>query len=119
MRIDMKRNAEVAKRKGLANRTAFAILALFGGFVVAYVLTSVLFSREVLKVNFFYNELHVPRDVSEGIIYLAVAFLFTFFFQFIAIMVYALANPTARERPGTPTAVAKDPDYYETYRFSD
>ena len=108
MRIDMKRDAEVAKRKGLAGRTIVAVVSLIVGFVIAYAVSLWLFSSELVTSNFFYKELSIPVTVSEGILQL-----------FISIIIIALASPSARERPGTPTAIAKDPDYYESYVFSD
>ena len=119
MRIDMKRQAEVSKRQGLASKTTLALLAFVIGFVIAYLATGYLFSAEILSVNFFYKELFIPDTVSEGVIRFAVALLLVFFLQFMAIMVYALASPSAKMRPGTPTAMAQDPDYYEVYTYSD
>ena len=80
MRIDMKRDAETAKRKGFAGRTIFAVVALIVGFVLSYVVTTYLFNNEILTDSFFYNQLL---------------------------------------RPGTPTAIAQDPDYYEAYTYTD
>jgi hypothetical protein len=119
MRIDMKRQAEVSKRQGLANKTTLAILAFVIGFVVAYLGTSYLFSAEILSVNFFYKELFIPDTVSEGVIRVALALLLVFFLQFMGIIAYALASPSAKVRPGTPTALARDPDYYEVYSYTD
>ena len=119
MRIDMKRDAETAKRKGLAGRTIFAVTALIVGFGLSYAVTTYLFNSEVLNVNFFYNQLFVPRTVSEGIVRFAVAFVMVFVLQFVSIIAYAVASPEARVRPGTPTAIAQDPDYYEAYTYTD
>lgn len=119
MRIDMKRNAETAKRKGLANRTIFAVTALIVGFTFSYVVATYLFNKEILTDSFFYNQLFIPTTVSEGILRLAVAFVMMFVLQFFAIIAYAIASPEARVRPGTPTAIAQDPDYYEIYNYTD
>lgn len=119
MRIEMKRDAETAKRKGLANRTVFAVIALIVGFVLSYVVATYLFNNEILTYNFFYNQLFIPKTVSEDIIRFAVAFVMVFVLQFFAIIAYAIASPEARVRPGTPTAIAQDPDYYEVYNYTD
>jgi len=119
MRIDMKRDAEVAKRKGLAGRTTAAVISLVVGFGIAYAVSLWLFKSEHITSNFFYTQLSVPITVSEGILQIFVAIMIVFLLQFIAIIAFALASPSARERPGTPSAVARDPDYYESYSFSD
>jgi len=119
MRIDMKRQAEVSKRQGLASKTTLAVLAFVIGFAVTYLGTTYLFSAEIVNVNFFYKELFIPDTVSEGVIRVAMALLLVFFLQFLAIIVFALASPSAKVRPGTPTALAQDPDYYEVYNYSD
>lgn len=119
MRIDMKRDAEIAKRKGLAGRTIFAVSALVLGFAISYVITTYLFNNEILTDRFFYNQLFIPRTVSETVLRLGVAFVMVFVLQFFAIIAYAVASPEARVRPGTPTAIAQDPDYYEAYTYTD
>jgi hypothetical protein len=119
MRIDMKRDAETAKRKGLAGRTIFAVVALVVGFGLSYLITTYLFNNEILTDSFFYNQLFIPRTVSEGILRLGLAFVMVFVIQFFAIIAYAVASPEARVRPGTPTAIAQDPDYYEVYTYTD
>ncbi len=119
MRIDMKRDAETAKRKGFAGRTIFAVVALIVGFALSYVVTTYLFNNEILTDSFFYNQLFVPRTVSEDVLRLAVAFVMVFVLQFFAIIAYAIASPEAKIRPGTPTAIAQDPDYYEAYTYTD
>lgn len=119
MRIDMKRQAELSKRQGFANRTIFAVIALSIGFVLAYLLTSYLFAEEILTFNFFYNQLFIPKTVSEGVIRFGVAVLGVFFLQFLGIIAYALTSPSARVRPGTPSVLAQDPDYYESFNYAD
>lgn len=119
MRIDMKRDAELAQRKGFAGRTIIAVIALILGFALSYAVTTYLFANEIVTVYFFYYQLFIPETVSEGVIRLGLAFVMLFVLQFFAIMAYAVFSPEARVRTGTPTAVAQDPDYYEVYNYSD
>jgi hypothetical protein len=95
------------------------VTALVVGFVLSYVVTTYLFNNEILTDSFFYNQLFIPRTVSEGVLHLGVAFIMVFVLQFFAIIAYAVASPDARVRPGTPTAIAQDPDYYEAYTYTD
>jgi hypothetical protein len=115
MRIEMKREAELAKRKGLANRTFFALLGMAVTLVLAYLLSIVLFSMEIITPGFFYSELSVPAEVSEGIIHLAVVILLFCGFQLIMMMGFAVLSPEARTRSGKPTFEAKELDYVDQH----
>lgn len=115
MRIEMKREAELAKRKGLANRTIIALAGMAVTLALAYFLTTVLFSMELITPAFFYNEFSVPPEVGEGVLRLAVVFLFFCGFQLLMMMGFAIISPEARARPGKATFVAKDPDYFDQH----
>ena len=113
MRIDIKHDAELAKRKGLPGRTIVATVWLIMGFVIAYFLTNWLFESELISPNFFYNQLFIPRTVDEGIIRVGLMATIVVAMQFFMLIGFAVASPTARARPGTPTPFAKDPDPYD------
>jgi hypothetical protein len=115
MRIEMKKEAELANRKGLANRTMFALIGMGATLVLAYLVTKTLFSLEVITPGFFYSELSVPPEVSEGMLQLAVVFLFFCGFQIIMMMGFAVISPEARTRTGKPTVDIKDPDYFDQH----
>ena len=115
MRIEMKREAELAKRRGLANRTAVAVVTLILGFVIAYLLSALLFSKEIITVDFFYNELAIPETVNQAMLQIGFAFVIVIILQLIVVMAFGLTNPAARARPGTPTVEAKDLDYYDAH----
>ena len=115
MRIEMKREAELAKRKGLANRTFFALLGMGVTLVLAYLLMTILFSLEVITPAFFYSELSVPAEVSEGIIQLAVVILLFCGFQLLMMMGFAILSPEARTRTGEPTLESKELDYFDQH----
>lgn len=113
MRIDMKHDAELAKRKGLTGRTIVATVWLIMGFVIAYFITNYLFNSELISPNFFYNHLFVPETIDEGFIRAGLMAIIVVAMQFFMLIGFAVASPTARARPGTPTPFAKDPDPYE------
>ena len=115
MRIEMKREAELAKRKGLANRTMFALIGMGVTLALAYLVTTILFSLEVITPRFFYSELSVPPEVSEGVLQLAVVFLLFCVFQLIMMMGFAVISPEARARTGKPTIDVKEPDYFDQH----
>ncbi len=113
MRIDMKHDTELARRKGLTGRTIVATTWLIMGFAIAYFLTDWLFKSELISPNFFYDQLFIPRTIDEGIIRAGLMAIIVVAMQFFMLIGFAVASPTARARPGTPTPFAKDPDPYE------
>ena len=113
MRIDMKHDTELARRKGLTGRTIVATTWLIMGFVIAYFLTDWLFKSELISPNFFYSQLFIPETIDEGIIRVGLMAIIVVVMQFFMLIGFAVASPTARARPGTPTPFAKDPDPYE------
>lgn len=115
MRIEMKREAELAKRKGLAGRTAVALIGMAVTFALAYMVAIILFSREIITPGFFYDELSVPAEVSEWMIQLAVVFIIFCGFQLIMMLIFAVFSPEARTRSGKPTTAAKDLDYFDKH----
>ena len=114
MWIDKKRQAETAKRKGLSARTAVVIVLLVLGFAAAWLLTSWLLSSGKMSIDLFYNDLGIPRTVSQNTIQIVFTLIIVFALQFLAVLGFAMANPEARQRSGRPTAVAQNPDFFDT-----
>jgi len=114
MWIDKKRQVEAEQRKGLSSRTIVSVGVLVIGFVGAYLLTGWLFSSGTMSMDLFYTDLSIPATVSETTLRLGLVLLIVIALQFMAIMGFALANPEARKRSGHPTAIAQNPDFYDS-----
>ena len=114
MWIDKKRQQESEKRKGLSVRTGVVVGVLVIGFVTVYLLTAWLFSSGTMSIELFYNDLGIPRTISENTIHIALVLLIVFALQFLAVIGFAMANPEARKRSGQPSAVAQNPDFYDS-----
>jgi uncharacterized BrkB/YihY/UPF0761 family membrane protein len=117
MRIEMKREAEVAQRKGLTGRTIvaiiwFTIIGIFG-----FVLANWLFANEILSANFFHSQLFIPDTVDEIFIRIGVTLFIVFVFEFMAIMVFALTSPKARQKTGRARVEAQVPDPFDNYQI--
>ena len=113
MRIEMKHEAELEKRKGLTWRTILAVLWLLGSFFASYLIAIWLFSEEYLSTASIYRSLMVPANISETVITLGTAFVIFLAIQFIVLILFALASPKAKRRTGVPRAESDDPDPYE------
>lgn len=117
MRIEMKHEAELEKRKGLTWRTIVSVVWLFAAFFASYLITLWLFSEEYLTTGHFYQSLQVPTSISETVITIGTAFVIFLAIQFIVLILFALASPNAKRRPGVPRAESDDPDPYEKSSF--
>ena len=110
MRIEMKHDHELAKRKGNARRTVVAIGWIALCFVIAYFITEWLFNQEILNINFFYSRLLIPRTVDELFVRLGFMAVIVIVMQFFILIGFALSSPVGRMRPGRASAYSRDPD---------
>lgn len=110
MHLERKREAELARRRGLAIKTIIALLWFGLCFAAAYYLVNWLFDSEVLSISFFYNRLAIPRSVDEAIIRAGLMVLIVFLVQFFVLIGYAFASPIGRLHPGTPSLRSSEPD---------
>lgn len=118
MRIEMKRQAEVAQRKGLTVRTIVAVGWLILGAALGFVLVNWLFSQEILTPGFFYKQLFIPGTVDEIYIRIGLSLVVVIFIEFLAIMVFALASPKARQKTGRARVEAQVHDPFENYYYN-
>ena len=110
MRLDAKRDRELARRKGLALRTILAIIWLAICIGVAFWLVSYLFDNELLEMGFFRRRLLIPYDISDTIIVIGLVVVLVVAVNFVVLVIYGLLSPTGRRRPGTPSMYSADPD---------
>ena len=113
MRIEMKREAELQKRKGQTWRTIFAVIWLAITFYGAYQLAKWLFEEGHLSTANLYQTLRIPSNISESRVYLGTAFVIFVIFQFLVLIFYSVFSSTARRKSGLPRADTDDPDPYE------
>jgi hypothetical protein len=110
MRLERKREAELAKRKGLAFKTILAVIWFGLCFAAAYFLVNWLFDSEILTIGAIYNRLRIPRTVSEEFIRAGLMVLIVFLTNFFVLIGYAFASPLGRVRPGKPSLRSQEAD---------
>ncbi len=110
MRLDAKRDRELARRKGLAWRTILAVTWLAICFGLAFLVMSYLFDNDLLSYNFFYSRLFIPREVSETALLIASMVVIVIIINFFVLVGFGLASPVGRRRPGTPSMHTTEPD---------
>jgi hypothetical protein len=112
MRIEMKHEAEMEKRKGLTGRTILAVIWLVASYAVSYLIVSWLFAQGYLTLDSLYQNLGIPGNMSEGAVTLGIAFVIFLAIQFVVLIAYAVTSPGAKRRPGVPRLESDDPDPY-------
>lgn len=110
MRLDKKRDAELATRKGLTTRTLVQGTWLAMSALIAYFALSWLFSSGQFTYEYFYVSLGIPRSIPEPVILGALVLVFMVVMQFFLVLGYAFGSPQGRERPGTPSPYSRNYD---------
>jgi hypothetical protein len=110
MRLERKRDAELAKRKGLALKTIIAVIWFGLCFTAAYFFVNWLIDSDILTIGAIYNRLRIPRTVSEELIRAGLMFLTVFLMNFFVLIGYAFASPLGRVRPGNASLRSREID---------
>ena len=110
MRLDAKRDREIARRKGLAWRTILAVVWLAICFGLAFLIMSYLLDNDLLNYNFYYTRLFIPPEVPETALLIGSMVIIVVIINFFVLLGYGLASPAGRRRPGTPSMHSSEPD---------
>lgn len=110
MRLDRKKQRELARSKGLTGRTIVQFSWLAISAVLAYLAIDWLFDSGQLTYRFFYQSLFIPRSVPEPIILAVLVLIVVVIMQFFLVLGYAIASPQGRERTGNPSPYSTNYD---------
>lgn len=110
MRLDAKKERELAKRKGFALRTILAVIWLAISISIAYFLIDWLFENNYLNKGFFYGQLRIPPVIPEWAIIVGCMVVVIVIINFFVLIGFALFSPAGRRRPGTSYLYSPDPD---------
>jgi hypothetical protein len=116
MRLDKKREEELARRKGLAIKTIIQGVWLLISFAVAYYLSTYLIDQGVISYSQLYNQFFIPRVIPEPVLLGGLMLLIVIVMQFFLYVGFAFASPEGRRRSGTPTLHSRHPDPFDERR---
>lgn len=114
MRIEKKREEELAQRKGLTKRTIAQLIWLGLSFVIGYFVAQYLFDSGVLTPSLFYVQLFIPRAVPEWGLILITTFAIVVVFQILFAFGFILASPEGRRRTGEPSMYSRHKDPFDS-----
>jgi len=117
MRLEVYKERELEKRKGLVWRTVIGAVWLALVSIVAYYLTGWIIDNQVVSLNFFYGNLSIPPSVKPETVRLGFTLTLVIAIQFFILVGYGLASPAGRRRPGKATAYSSDPDPLDKYYY--
>lgn len=110
MRLEKRREEEVARRKGSAVKTIIGIIWLGLCFAGAYYFVGFLFQEDYVRPSFFWNQLFIPRQIDAEGIRILFALFIVFLMNFFLLIGYAFSSSTGRTRPGKASLKSRNPD---------
>ena len=111
MRLEKKKDAELAKRKGQARKTILQVIWLAISFVVAYLLATLVIFNGLITYTDVYRSLSISRnDIPEFAILGGVMLIIVFVMQFVFFIGYFLTSYEGRRRPGDPSLYSRNKD---------
>jgi hypothetical protein len=113
MRLDRRREEELARRQGLTTRTIIQGIWLLISAVVTFLFIRYLMANDYLSYAFLYNRLLVPRWVPEWALMLVLILAGVIILQFFFLLAFAIVSPEGRAKSGTPTAYSRNPDPFD------
>ena len=102
MRLEKKRDEEIAARKGMTGRTIIMVIWLAISGVIAYFLIKYLFDTNVLRYSTFYN-VGIPKSVPQWVLMGAMILILVVIMQTFLLFGFMMASPEGRRHTGDPS----------------
>lgn len=112
MRLDKKREEELADRRGTTGKTIVQFIWLLISFVAAYFVVDLVINAGYLSYNMIYG-VGIPRAVPPIAIKMVLMFVIVVVMQFFLVIGFMFANPEGRRRTGNPTLKSRTKDPYD------
>lgn len=109
MRLEKKREEELAQRKGMTGRTIIASIWLLISIVAGYFLVTYLIDQDYLSLSIFYSW-GVPRAIPEWVFLVALILVVVAIMQFFLFFGFMMVSPEGRRRTGDPSLYSRSKD---------
>ena len=114
MRLEKKKDEELAARKGMTGRTIIGFIWLAISGVLAYLLVKYLIDGNVLKLNIFY-QMGVPRQIPTWVFMGVLILLIVILMQMFLLVGFMFASPEGRRHTGDPSLHSRSKDPFDDY----
>lgn len=112
MRLEKKKDEEIAARQGMTGKTIIAFIWFAITAVAAYFLVKYVFDTNVLKYSTFYN-MGIPRQVPNWIIMAALILFVVVIMQSFLMFGFMIASPEGRRHTGNASLHSHSKNPYE------
>ena len=106
MRLEKKKDEEIAKRQGMTGRTIIAFIWLSISAVAAFFLVKYMFDTNVLRYRTFYD-MGLPTQIPDWAIMIGMVILVVAIMQIFLMVGFMIASPEGRRRTGDPTLYSR------------
>ncbi len=113
MRIDRRRDMELARRKGFARRTVIQSVWLLLSAAATYFFVRYLMDNNYLSFDLVYRQLALPSWLPEWALLLALIVLGVVILQFFFFLAFALVSPDGRAQTGRATPYSRNKDLFD------
>ena len=112
MRLEKKRDEEVAARKGMTGKTIIAFIWFALSAVLAYFLIDYLMTENMLRLNTFYN-LGIPRSVPDWVLIGAMILIIVTIMQTFLLFGFMITSPEGRRHTGDPSLYSSSKEPFD------
>ncbi len=114
MRLEKKKDEEIAARKGMTGKTIIAFIWLAISAVMAYFFVDYLFASGILSHGTFYGA-GIPRSIPDWVITGVLVLLVVAFMQTFLLFGFILASPEGRRKTGDPTLYSRSSNQFDEF----
>lgn len=112
MRLEKKREEELARRRGMTGRTIVAFIWLLLSGVAGYYLVTYLIDQNFINLNMFYD-LGIPRAVPDELFLAGLVLVVVAVMQFFLFLGFMVASPEGRRPTGEPSLSSRSKDPFD------
>ncbi|MCA9921779.1 MAG: hypothetical protein KC419_21845 [Anaerolineales bacterium] len=115
MRLEKKKEQEIARRQGMTGKTIIQIIWLVISAGVAYFLLTYMIESEEINFTYgtIYRALFIPTSVPRWVVLSGLIIIFVLFMQMFLALGFAIASPEGRRKTGKPTLYSRNKDPFD------
>jgi hypothetical protein len=113
MKIEKRREQELAKRQGNARRTVIQGIWLLIALAFSYFMLTYLNNEKIFTTGMIRNAFNIPRTIPEWAVLGGMMIVLTLIIQFFLSAGYLLASPQGRRKPGRGDMYSSNPDPFD------
>jgi hypothetical protein len=114
MRLEKKKDEELAARKGMTGKTIVALIWFIISGIAAYFLITYLIDQDYLSLSIFY-QMGIPRSVPDWVFFAFLILIVIIFMQFFLLFGFIIASPEGRRHTGDPSLHSRSKDPFDNF----